>query len=231
MRRTHRDRARRSREALVSERAHQRDGVAGHRPLRIRLVIRRRRRLRRLAVATRVRAHDRVALGETARATRCHVVCVRGCPCSSRTASPEPPCRTRSDGLSHVDTLQFESVEHGSILSAPMARKRSWLHEERRRTLGDWVALCLGCGHVQRYFEETESGAARDVPAMRPPAPATAVRRAAHGSRPPSRSSARSAARRLRADEAFGSRIREAGRARPRRDLGEADHGDGVVVA
>ena len=36
-----------------------------------------------------------------------------------------------------------------------MARKRSWLQEERRRTLGDWVALCLGCGHVQRYFEDS----------------------------------------------------------------------------
>jgi len=30
------------------------------------------------------------------------------------------------------------------------------LREERRKVLGDWVALCLGCGFVQRYFEELE---------------------------------------------------------------------------
>jgi ribosomal protein S27E len=32
-----------------------------------------------------------------------------------------------------------------------------WLREERRKTLGDWVAFCLGCGHAQRYFEENEA--------------------------------------------------------------------------
>jgi predicted nucleic acid-binding Zn ribbon protein len=31
---------------------------------------------------------------------------------------------------------------------------KKWLQEERRRTLGDWVAFCLRCGFVQRYFEE-----------------------------------------------------------------------------
>jgi hypothetical protein len=31
-----------------------------------------------------------------------------------------------------------------------------WLREERRKTLGDWVAVCLGCGFAQRYFEEFE---------------------------------------------------------------------------
>jgi rRNA maturation endonuclease Nob1 len=32
-----------------------------------------------------------------------------------------------------------------------------WLKEERRKTLGDWVAVCLGCGFAQRYFEEWEA--------------------------------------------------------------------------
>jgi len=32
-----------------------------------------------------------------------------------------------------------------------------WLREERRKTLGDWVAFCLRCGYVQRYFEEFEA--------------------------------------------------------------------------
>ena len=45
-----------------------------------------------------------------------------------------------------------------------VARRRSWLQEERRRTLGDWVALCLGCGHVQRYFEDTEGGLPPNCP-------------------------------------------------------------------
>jgi hypothetical protein len=35
--------------------------------------------------------------------------------------------------------------------------KRNWIQEERRKTLGDWVAFCLRCGHVQRYFLEREA--------------------------------------------------------------------------
>jgi ribosomal protein S27E len=35
-----------------------------------------------------------------------------------------------------------------------VGKASDWLREERRRTLGDWAAFCLGCGHVQRYFAE-----------------------------------------------------------------------------
>jgi ribosomal protein S27E len=38
-----------------------------------------------------------------------------------------------------------------------VGRAADWLREERRRTLGDWVAFCLACGHAQRYFAETEN--------------------------------------------------------------------------
>jgi ribosomal protein S27E len=38
-----------------------------------------------------------------------------------------------------------------------MGRASDWLREERRRTLGDWAAFCLDCGHVQRYFAEDEA--------------------------------------------------------------------------
>ncbi|MBD0329154.1 MAG: hypothetical protein ICV64_03520 [Thermoleophilia bacterium] len=38
-----------------------------------------------------------------------------------------------------------------------MGKAADWLREERRRTLGDWVAVCLGCGHAQRYFDEFEA--------------------------------------------------------------------------
>ena len=42
-----------------------------------------------------------------------------------------------------------------------MARaRRNWIQEERRKTLGDWVAFCLSCGHTLRYFEDFE----RDLP-------------------------------------------------------------------
>jgi DNA-directed RNA polymerase subunit RPC12/RpoP len=42
--------------------------------------------------------------------------------------------------------------------------RRNWIQEERRRTLGDWVAFCLACGHTLRYFEELE----RELPASCP---------------------------------------------------------------
>jgi DNA-directed RNA polymerase subunit RPC12/RpoP len=38
-----------------------------------------------------------------------------------------------------------------------VGRASDWLREERRRTLGDWAAFCLRCGHVQRYFAEDEA--------------------------------------------------------------------------
>ena len=42
-----------------------------------------------------------------------------------------------------------------------MGKAADWLREERRKTLGDWVAVCVGCGFAQRYFEEWE----HDLPA------------------------------------------------------------------
>lgn len=38
-----------------------------------------------------------------------------------------------------------------------MARpRRNWIQEERRKTLGDWVAFCIACGFTVRYFVELE---------------------------------------------------------------------------
>ena len=37
-----------------------------------------------------------------------------------------------------------------------MGKASDWLREERRKTLGDWVAVCVACGFAQRYFEEWE---------------------------------------------------------------------------
>jgi ribosomal protein S27E len=38
-----------------------------------------------------------------------------------------------------------------------MKKASDWLREERRKVLGDWVAVCVGCGHAQRYFEDWEA--------------------------------------------------------------------------
>jgi ribosomal protein S27E len=38
-----------------------------------------------------------------------------------------------------------------------VSKASDWLREERRKTLGDWVAVCVRCGHAQRYFEAMES--------------------------------------------------------------------------
>jgi ribosomal protein S27E len=39
-----------------------------------------------------------------------------------------------------------------------------WLKEERRKTLGDWVAVCVRCGNAQRYFEQWEAELASACP-------------------------------------------------------------------
>jgi predicted nucleic acid-binding Zn ribbon protein len=43
-----------------------------------------------------------------------------------------------------------------------MGKASDWLREERRKVLGDWVAFCLTCGAVQRWFEEFEDEVPRE---------------------------------------------------------------------
>jgi ribosomal protein S27E len=38
-----------------------------------------------------------------------------------------------------------------------VGKAADWLREERRKVLGDWVAVCLGCGFAQRYFDDSEA--------------------------------------------------------------------------
>jgi predicted RNA-binding Zn-ribbon protein involved in translation (DUF1610 family) len=45
-----------------------------------------------------------------------------------------------------------------------MGKAADWLREERRKVLGDWVAVCLGCGLALRYFEESEGELPADCP-------------------------------------------------------------------
>ncbi len=42
--------------------------------------------------------------------------------------------------------------------------RRNWIQEERRKTLGDWVAFCLTCGFTQRYFREHETELLAECP-------------------------------------------------------------------
>jgi predicted nucleic acid-binding Zn ribbon protein len=46
-----------------------------------------------------------------------------------------------------------------------VGKASDWLREERRKTLGDWVAFCLACGHAQRYFDESEGEVPECCPA------------------------------------------------------------------
>jgi predicted RNA-binding Zn-ribbon protein involved in translation (DUF1610 family) len=46
-----------------------------------------------------------------------------------------------------------------------VGKASDWLREERRKTLGDWVAFCLACGHALRYFEENEPELSPTCPA------------------------------------------------------------------
>jgi hypothetical protein len=38
-----------------------------------------------------------------------------------------------------------------------MGKAADWLREERRKVLGDWVAVCVECGAARRWFEEFEA--------------------------------------------------------------------------
>jgi predicted nucleic acid-binding Zn ribbon protein len=48
-----------------------------------------------------------------------------------------------------------------------MGKAADWLREERRKTLGDWVAFCVSCGHSQRYFQSDEDALPSSCPQCR----------------------------------------------------------------
>ncbi len=45
-----------------------------------------------------------------------------------------------------------------------MGKASDWLREERRKVLGDWVAVCLQCGAARRWFEQFEDEVPRECP-------------------------------------------------------------------
>jgi ribosomal protein S27E len=92
-----------------------------------------------------------------------------------------------------------------------MGKASDWLREERRRTLGDWVALCPACGHVQRYFAESEGELPAACPScggeLRSRCPSCGARVASAFA-----VECEACGAGLRAAEAFGVRIRKPGR-------------------
>jgi predicted RNA-binding Zn-ribbon protein involved in translation (DUF1610 family) len=88
-----------------------------------------------------------------------------------------------------------------------VGKASDWLREERRRVLGDWVAVCLGCGGARRWFEEFEA----EVEDTCPQCGGAMLRRCPSCSEPFSSAFAvecEACGGLLRGDELFGTRIR-----------------------
>ena len=92
-----------------------------------------------------------------------------------------------------------------------MGKASDWLREERRKTLGDWVAFCLRCGFAQRYFDESEGELPRACPQcqgeMRTRCPACEARFSSAFA-----VECESCGGELRPPELFGTAIRKPGR-------------------
>lgn len=104
--------------------------------------------------------------------------------------------------------MQGYSAAVGAARRTP---RRSWIQEERRRTLGDWAAFCTGCGFTVRYFEELE----HELPSRCPQCAGAVVRRCgACGARFPSafQVECEECGAEIRRNELFGGRIRKLGR-------------------
>ena len=93
-----------------------------------------------------------------------------------------------------------------------MARpRRNWIQEERRKTLGDWVAFCVDCGYTQRYFVELDE----ELPGACPQCGGEVRARCpACGARIPSAFAVEceECGAAVRPPELFGGRIRKRGR-------------------
>ena len=88
-----------------------------------------------------------------------------------------------------------------------MGKASDWLREERRKVLGDWVAVCLTCGAGRRWFEAYEG----EMPDACPQCGGELLRRCKACNAPFSSIAAvdcEECGEPLRTDELFGSKIR-----------------------
>jgi rRNA maturation endonuclease Nob1 len=91
-----------------------------------------------------------------------------------------------------------------------VGKASDWLREERRKVLGDWVAVCLRCGAGRRWFEAYEA----ELPGECAQCGGELLRRCKACNAPFSSIAAVDCAEcgaPLRADELFGSKIRRSG--------------------
>jgi len=90
-----------------------------------------------------------------------------------------------------------------------VGKASDWLREERRKVLGDWAAVCLGCGAARRWFDQFEA----EVPDTCPQCGGVLLRRCPSCNAPFSSIAAvecEECGGALRPDELFGSPIRRA---------------------
>jgi predicted RNA-binding Zn-ribbon protein involved in translation (DUF1610 family) len=88
-----------------------------------------------------------------------------------------------------------------------VGKASDWLREERRKVLGDWVAVCLSCGGALRWFDEFEA----EVPDACAQCGGVMLRRCPSCNTPFSSIAAvecEECGAELRKNELFGSRIR-----------------------
>ena len=130
------------------------------------------------------RGRRRCARRASSGATRCHVTCVRGCPCSSRSGGPSPPWRTRSTASPDVDPLEREAVEHHRLLPGG-SRSQSGCHHGRPRQRSDGGVPERLNGAVLKTAEPVRAPGVRIPPP--PLAPAT-PRQPRRAGAPPARS-------------------------------------------
>jgi predicted amidophosphoribosyltransferase len=92
-----------------------------------------------------------------------------------------------------------------------MGKASEWLREERRKVLGDWVAVCLRCGAARRWFERHED----EMPDVCAQCGGELLRRCKSCGAPFSSIASvdcEECGKPIRPDELFGSKIRRAGR-------------------
>jgi rRNA maturation endonuclease Nob1 len=92
-----------------------------------------------------------------------------------------------------------------------VGKASDWLREERRKVLGDWVAVCLGCGAGRRWFEPYEA----ELPDVCDQCGGVLLRRCSTCSAPFSSIAAvecEECGGAIRPDELFGSPIRRKGK-------------------
>jgi predicted RNA-binding Zn-ribbon protein involved in translation (DUF1610 family) len=90
-----------------------------------------------------------------------------------------------------------------------MSKASEMWREERRKVLGDWVALCLRCGAARRWFEEFEA----EIPSECPQCGGEMIHRCPACEAPFSSVFAvdcEACGKPLRAPELFGTKIRRA---------------------